>query len=66
MCGEAQHEPMVFENERRVGSIVAGQTSLNQGGFAAGDIRPGDGFGRLDGEISCHRVPPEYISFYTL
>src|SRR5215212_1320594 len=56
--GEAQHEPMMFQHERRVRLFVTRKTTLNQAGFAAGNFRPGDGFGRLDGEISCHRVLP--------
>ena len=60
--GEAQHEPVVFADQRRVRDFVARQAPLDQRGFAAGRFRPRKGFGRLDGEISCHRVPPDYNS----
>src|SRR5215213_7534671 len=44
--GEAQHQPMMFEDQGCVRLLVARQTSLDQDSFAAGNVRPGDGFGR--------------------
>ena len=61
--GETQHEPVMFADQGRVSDFVARQAPLDQRGLAAGHFGPRNGFSRLDGEISCHRVPPDYNSF---
>ena len=61
---EAEHEPVVLENERGMGHVIACQAAFDERSFAAGDLRPTDCFARLSGEISCHvGTPPEYSRF---
>ena len=61
---EAEHQPVVLEDERGMSRLIARETALDERSFAAGDLRPPDCFGRLNGEISCHvGPPPEYSRF---
>jgi tetratricopeptide (TPR) repeat protein len=66
MRGEAENEPVMFEDQGCVGGFVPRQTTLDERSLAAGSLGPGDAVSRFNGEVSCHRGSSRTITgFYS-